>query len=161
MKYKGFTLLEVLVVVAIIGVLATLSVVYLGGARDKARDTKRKADLAQIGRFLSMSCYTPVAGYGDYDLAQIIEEMKSKYPQYSSFLGSTPKDPKTGSSTQTNYRYQVEEGNRCVLYANLENKDEPVTLPSLTVPAPGRGLGVLRAASDGWNGTPLFFQFSN
>lgn len=161
MKRRGFTLLEVLVTVAIIGMLAGLAFVYLGGARNKARDTKRKADLAQIGRFLALSCYTPNAGYGDYDLAQIVEEMKMRYPQYAGFLGQTPKDPKTGSEVQTNYRYQVEEGNRCVLYANLENAEEPVTLPALAVPTPGRGQGVLRAASDGWNGTPIYFQFSN
>ncbi|TAN33016.1 prepilin-type N-terminal cleavage/methylation domain-containing protein [Patescibacteria group bacterium] len=51
---KGFSLIELLVVVAIIGLLATLAVVALNGARIKARDGKRLSDLKQIQTALEL-----------------------------------------------------------------------------------------------------------
>lgn len=158
---SGFTLIEILITIAIVGVLASISVVYLAGSRNKARDTKRKSDLAQIGRFLSLSCYTPQAGAGDYDLADLAAELAVTYPQYQSFLNNIPHDPKSGSDAQTFYRYIVDDQNRCALYANLEYEQEPVTLEELSAPTPGGGQGVLISPTEGWNGTNLYFQFSN
>ncbi len=45
---KGFTLIEMLVVVAIVGLLSSVVVVGVGGARQKARDAKRVSDVRQI-----------------------------------------------------------------------------------------------------------------
>ena len=48
MKNKGFTLMELLVVVSIIGVLATVVLGALGDARMKTRDARRQSDMQQI-----------------------------------------------------------------------------------------------------------------
>jgi len=51
---KGFTLIEVLVVVSIIGLLASIVLVGLGGFRSQGRDAKRIADLKQTQNALEL-----------------------------------------------------------------------------------------------------------
>lgn len=45
---SGFTLVELLVVISIIGILAGLLLVNLSGVRERGRDTVRKSDLNQL-----------------------------------------------------------------------------------------------------------------
>lgn len=159
---SGFTLIEILVVIAIIGLLATTAVIFLAPVLKNGRDAKRKSDLAQIGRFLSLACYLPEAGDGEYDLAGLIQEFRTKNPQFANFLAQAPKDPSKGDDTQSYYFYRVtDNGKKCALYANLENGAEPITLPALASPTPGGGTGILEASAAGWNGTNKYFQFSN
>ena len=44
---KGFTLIEMLVVISLIGILATLALVSFGVSQKQARDSARKSDLKQ------------------------------------------------------------------------------------------------------------------
>lgn len=48
MQRKGFTLVELLVVVGIIGVLASVSIVSLNSVRQKGRDAKRISEVKQM-----------------------------------------------------------------------------------------------------------------
>ncbi len=53
-KYiKGFSLVELLVVVAIIGVLASIVLANQGMAKAKSRDTRRVSDVGNIQTALS------------------------------------------------------------------------------------------------------------
>jgi len=51
---KGFTIIELLIVIAIIGLLATISIVSLNGARLKGRDAARLGNIKQMQTALEM-----------------------------------------------------------------------------------------------------------
>ncbi|MDO8429923.1 MAG: type II secretion system protein [bacterium] len=51
---KGFTLIEILVVVAIVGLLSSVVLVGLGGVRAKGRDAKRLAEIRQVQNALEL-----------------------------------------------------------------------------------------------------------
>lgn len=74
-RKRGFTLIELLIVIAIIGILSGLLFTNFSGARERARDSKRKTDLTQIknalqlyyndyGKFPSSGTGNTIAGCG-------------------------------------------------------------------------------------------------
>lgn len=119
-KGKSFSLIEILVVIAILGVLAISSYIGISQQFKKVRDARRKADLNILRNALeeyydSRNCY-----------------LETLPPCYSSlklenneFLSSIPCDPKT----HFDYAY-VSSGYQCSghykLYTKLELIDDPI-----------------------------------
>lgn len=53
-KLSGFTIVELLIVIVVIAILATISIVAYNGIQLRARDTKRAQDIAMIKKALLM-----------------------------------------------------------------------------------------------------------
>jgi len=65
LKSKGFTLIEILIVIAIIGILASIVVVSLRGASERTKNTKIVTDTIQIRRVAELMYLQEDSGYQD------------------------------------------------------------------------------------------------
>ncbi len=104
-KSLGFTLLELLVVVAIIGLLTAVVAVNSNAARKQSRDAKRKSDLALVAGALQIYASEqrsyPAAPNGDWNSVP-------KTPLYPTYLSSWPTDPLgTDGTLGTGFVYQT------------------------------------------------------
>jgi general secretion pathway protein G len=88
-RKRGFSLIELMVVITIIAMLAGGVALYLFGALDEARTARAKADIADLGKALSL--YRMKAGkYPEAldELAQPLEGMKKGFVE-----DAVPQDP--------------------------------------------------------------------
>ena len=53
-KQRGFTIVELLIVIVVIAILATITIVSFNGIQGRARDAQRKLDLANISKVLKL-----------------------------------------------------------------------------------------------------------
>ena len=124
----AFTLIEMLVVVSIIGILVTISSFGLQGARESARDYRRKSDLESIRTALELyradcGAYPPESPAG-YLVSTIVGSgTPSRCALANTYITVTPQDPLTPSH---DYRYfRGASGTTYELCARLE--DEALT----------------------------------
>lgn len=128
---SGFTLIEMLVVISLIGILAALALVSFGGAQKQARDTTRKSDLKQYQTSLEVygnlanGLYPAVTGSAVDASTVLCGYLNSKLePDIS-----CSEDPKNTSDATFVYRYISTAGTagsatatNYVLWAKLEGK---------------------------------------
>lgn len=86
MKHRGFTLVELLVVIAVIGLLSSIAIVATNSSRNKARYARVAADLAQIAKAAEL--YYSTAGSYPADQAPGVLP-----PELASYMASWPKSP--------------------------------------------------------------------
>lgn len=161
---KGFTLLEILIAIGIIGVIATIAFVALSNTTISSRDSIRMTELNNIARFLEsagsgVAANLPAGLPAQGDLHLLIEEVETKAG--FKVFGTRPKDP-NGSNSDSGFYYIVDSGN-IVIYANLENTEEPTTA-AYTEPTPAGGRHVIQGTgtyASGFNGTNKYYQVSN
>lgn len=53
-KNRGFTIVELLIVIVVIGILAAITIVAFNGIQQRAKDTGRKSDVSSLAKALSM-----------------------------------------------------------------------------------------------------------
>lgn len=91
-RQNGFTMVELLVAMAVIAILATIVYGTMGGMRERSRDAQRVSDIEQIR--LALRLYKDTYGtYPDYDAGITIGTGGAIDNALSSFFGTIPTDP--------------------------------------------------------------------
>lgn len=148
MKNKGFTLVELLIVISILGILATIALVAFNSSQIRGRDAQRKSNLSEVAHALEIfysdyNKYPPTdAGnatgqiYGcPYDPKTIpatvtpcawgadeFRDIDAAGNTKTTYMKILPKDPSSGQT----YWYRVDaSGQKFQLFAHIENTMDP------------------------------------
>ena len=111
-KSKGFTIVELLIVIVVIGILATLVIVTFTGIQQKARDSKRKTDIGAVQAALE-SYYS---SNNTYPTLADLNDSTWRTTNMKGFDPSALQDPKgnaqtlAGTASATQYGYVVSAG---------------------------------------------------
>lgn len=137
---SGFTLVELLVVISIIGILSTLILANFNAARERGRDAQRKSDLRNIQTALRLF-YNDIGRYPTSENGNIIgcfsnspvyractwgEQWKDPVNNSTVYMSTLPKDPLNTSTNLVQYYYTWVDSDNYILQTCLENKSDTV-----------------------------------
>jgi len=118
---SGFALVELLIVIAIIGILAAVVLASLSSSREKARDAERLADLAQIQLALEVY-FNENGGFPDKEGRIGPGETDAILDtELGAYLNEVPGDPNGPGDADYYYSYDsshVCDGGTVVIFAN-------------------------------------------
>lgn len=119
-KERGFTLIEMLVVIGIIAVLLGTLTTYYTSAQKKARDAQRRSDIKQIST--ALESYRQDTSNSQYPAAlPACDSALTNTGATVTYMKKTPCDPKDATPT-TKYGYSPDNTNiTFALCACLEN----------------------------------------
>lgn len=145
-RQSGFTIVELLIVIVIIGILATLVIVTFSGVQQRARDSERKTDINAVAGqleafYASKGYYPPEVDFESatfreaneirIDTKAFADPSTAATQDFSAGVANVP----AGSNVNKVYYYQTlneddtactTAGAQCAKYtvsANLEGKD--------------------------------------
>lgn len=124
---SGFSLIELIVVIAIVSILSGIVYASFGGARAAARDDVRKSDLKQLqlavetyraqnGQYPAAGCGTATNSFTAVDCEDYILNL------VPDFISKLPKDP-----SGVSYQYRTDGTSYKVLTQEVEIKDFSIT----------------------------------
>lgn len=129
-KQQGFTIVELLIVIVVIGILAALVVTTFSGIQQKARDKERQTDIGALHS--QIEAY--YAQNGSYPSLTDINDSTFRSNSMKGLDGEALKDPKgttqalAGTPSDTQYGYAALPANctstTCVSYTLTANKEE-------------------------------------
>jgi len=135
---KGFTLVELLIVISILGVLTTIGLVSFASAQMRGRDSQRKSDLKQISTSLELyfsdhQAY-PTSTSGKINACPSTTATSCNWGSGEFTDGATtyfrtlPRDPTNSNS----YYYRIVDtgvNQKFQIFAHIENTQDPTCLP--------------------------------
>jgi type IV pilus assembly protein PilA len=106
---RGFTLIELMIVVAIIGILAAIAIPLYGNIQSRARIGKAQADARTLVSAVSM--YQMHMGSLPSGLADLNTQQTNDLGQVAGpFMPSTPSPPSGGNPAWSSYTYTSTSG---------------------------------------------------
>lgn len=165
-SHRGFTIVELLIVIVVIGILAAITIVAYNGVQQRARDSRRSQDVstirkaleiykANVGQYPNATATQPVFGGWESSTDTSGSFMEYLLP----YISQVPLDPTnntTGSNNRTYWYYRYGAGSfGCdtargafyVLRASFEN----------TASAPPSQI----LCNPGWGENYLFMSYEN
>jgi prepilin-type N-terminal cleavage/methylation domain-containing protein len=117
---RGFTIVELLIVIVVIGILAALVIVTYNGIQSKARDTERKTDVNALSShleayFAQAAKYPTLAQFNDNDTQTSTTFVATNMKGLDRAAFADPKSPTTytlaATPTANVYSYEVTPAN--------------------------------------------------
>ncbi|HEY8992460.1 MAG TPA: prepilin-type N-terminal cleavage/methylation domain-containing protein [Candidatus Microsaccharimonas sp.] len=101
---KGFTIIELLVSIVVIGILVTIMIVSYGGIQQRSRDSDRGSDITQL-KIAIEKYHADKSMYPDVCGDNVGCNASSLATALSPYLATIPHDPRNTANSSTDYQY--------------------------------------------------------
>ena len=140
LKRRAFTLIELMVVIAVIMILTAFTIYNMGPARARSRDSRRITDanliMTSLDQYYTSNLRTfPVPGGIDAtDTKYHVDVIDSSSLPISSYLSPIPVDPINDTDHRYVYVYRGDGKKAAVIVDSLESMISKCNIPSANLP---------------------------